>query len=251
MTNDEQIAALRTALTKCRDQFRKYAQIHRDKKPPSMAKAIGNDAMADMCDKALAATAQPVPERGGVDWTWCPKCDGTGSRIEGDYVKKCRNCKGTGKMAATDAPPGPAKAEAVDHAAVVDRIEALLMSRTTTNDADIAAEVMYQTPDLLRSHAALVAEVERLTAKQERAKQKIAEALANMAIAQGNTDAAINDYNEMKQRAERAEAALAEAQGVIGSIVEWGYWHDGGCPEDDTCSCTLAKKINEIMARPA
>lgn len=57
------------------------------------------------------------------------------------------------------------------------------------------------------------------------------------------------------QAAERDRDALREAleqcQGALGSLVEWGYAHESGCPEDDTCRCSLAAAINKALARCA
>jgi hypothetical protein len=55
-TNSEAVSELVEALTKCRDKFREYEQLHRLKNTvEGTAKAKRNSEMADMCDAAIDA----------------------------------------------------------------------------------------------------------------------------------------------------------------------------------------------------
>lgn len=42
---------------------------------------------------------------------------------------------------------------------------------------------------------------------------------------------------------------ISELQNILHDLAEWGGndWHKNSCPEDDTCDCPKAKRVNAAM----
>jgi len=67
----------------------------------------------------------------------------------------------------------------------------------------------------------------------------------NVVLCQKCLDLAVRDAKERKVR---CAEFLKDARETLKELVEVGGPHeDVDCPEDDTCSCKLAKRVNGIL----